>query len=239
MEDYPTVGAEIKNRVAVNHPSSRRSLASRLDLTWWRNPNARGIAEPDPRTVAPGRRPRRALSSPCPWSRRRVKRERQLQGALPQVGPLLTRLTALANIWPDRELVIALMRALTDAEAERAWILTDPAWAGRTYERATSLYLPRLSDADATRFLRAVRAARRFLDFAERTLARDAHDRLRSLVASLRPSRPPVDLTITRRPDERRDIDPHDQPPATAQGWKEVADRIAARILAERPRDAM
>ena len=136
-------------------------------------------------------------------------------------------------------MVNELARSLAAAEAQRAWILTDPAWTGRTYERATPLYLPRLSDADATRFLVAFRAARRFLDFAERTLSRERDERMRSLVASLHPSRLRDDLTITRSPDERRDIDPHDQPPVSTEGWREVASRVGARFFGEQSQPAM
>jgi hypothetical protein len=168
-----------------------------------------------------------------------VKRERRIQSELGQVGPTLARLAALANVWPDPTNIHELARALTAAEARGTWLVRDAGWTRRSYERATPFILPRRADRDATRLLKAGRAARRFIFFAERQLERERDERMRSLLATLRPRVAPREEPITRRPDERRDIDPHGQPRVGTQEWREIASRVGARFFDERPRDAM
>jgi hypothetical protein len=193
---YAIAAAVSKSHVTPHDPSATWSLTARLAATWWRNSNARGIAEPDPRTVARGASPRRALASPCPHSKRRVRRERELWSQLNQVARLDAALVKLALVWVDPEHPRALARALHEAHAGRSWTMEDPTFAGRSYERRSPLYLPRRSSADAARFRRDYRAAVAFVRFAERQLVRERAERMRSLLAGLRPpassSRPPI-----------------------------------------------
>jgi hypothetical protein len=239
MQAYSSPAGEHKTLVLLHVPSPRWSLAARLAQTWWRNPNARGIAEPDPRTVAPGRRGARSLRSPCPWSRRRVKRERKLQAYRADVGPMLARLAALANVWPDPERPRDLARALTGAEARGSWLVPDPTWTGRTYERATPFLLPRRADQDATRFIDAYQEARRFLNFADLQLRRERDARLGPLLASLRPSARPEGQPITRRPNDGKDTSSYVQLLTGTEEWRAVAARLGARVFGEPPHQAM
>ena len=229
MESYLTPTAQDKLPVAPHHPSATWSLDARLAATWWRNPNARGIAEPDPRTLAHGERPRRALRSPCPHSKRRVRCEREVEAQLNQVARLDAALMRLAAVWPDPERPRALARALHEAHAGRVWVMDDPTYAGRSYERRSRLYLPRRASADAARLRAAHRAAVVFIRFAERQLARERDERMRSLLAGLRPPPPGRDDRSLRTLTGEKDIRSEAKVVAASGEWKSVAARIEAR----------
>jgi hypothetical protein len=231
LESYPTPPAQDNLHVAPHRPSATWPLDARLAATWWRNPNARGIAEPDPRTVARGARPRRALASPCPHSKRRVRREREVHTQLAQVARLDAALVNLAAVWPDPEHPRALARELHAARGDRAWAMEDPNYEGRTYERRSPLYLPRRASADATRFRRAHRAAVAFVRFAERQLERESAERLRGLVAGLRPAPRRLDDRSLRTLTSVQDIRSEAKVVAASEEWKLVTARMARHFV--------
>jgi hypothetical protein len=206
VEVYPIAGPADKIDPALAQPR-RWNLDQRLEQTWWRNPNARGIAEADPRTVARGRRARRALRSPCPHSRRRVGREKRIDQARHQIPRVVARLYELAPRWTDAERLTEVARELEAAWNGGAWLMEDPEWNARPYAQRGPLYLPRRASAEASRFLRAYAAARRLVHFVENTLDREKRARLGSLVALVAARSAPVENRSTRSPDERRYID--------------------------------
>jgi hypothetical protein len=247
VEAYPDIAPESKNAVAVRPLEQRRCLDARKRMTWWRNPNARGIAEPDPRTVERGKRPRRALHSPCPNSRLRVRRERELTPRLNQVARLDQQLAYLATRVLDPEPLRAAAVELHAAYAGRRWMMPDPNWETRDYERATPEYLPSRSRQQATWFLRAYTDAAQLITFWELQLRRDWQARwaglrgarlprptaMHELIpaalaghAAPTPAPPPEKKNDHPQvPDDRKDIRTSEPKPA----WKETADRIARR----------
>jgi hypothetical protein len=116
-----------------------------------------------------------------------VKTERRLHTQLSEVARLDAALVRLALVWPDAEWPRVLARALTEAHAGRVWVMEDYSYEGRTYPLRSPLYLPRRSWGDVRRFRRAHKAAVAFIRFADRQLERDAAERMRGLVAGLRP----------------------------------------------------
>lgn len=247
MEAYPTVAAESKSAVIPRPLEQRRCLDARYRMTWWRNGNARGIAEPDPRTVERGKRPRRALHSPCPNSRLRRNHENELTRRLHQVARVDAQLASLTFRVPDPAPLRAAAAELHAAYDGRRWLMADPSWERRTYERATPNYLPNRSRRQATRFLHAYRSATRLVTFWELQLERDRRERYRgmpgarpagpTLVAALMPAAlatkrddpaptpPEKKNDHPQVPNERKDIKTSAEPPA----WKETAERIARR----------
>lgn len=235
MKGYASTAADVNILRTPHVPSPRWSLLARLAASWWRNKNTRGIADPDPRTVAPGARPSRTPRAPAPHSRRRTKRELQLAAQLPQVPALDRRLMELANVWPDAERPRALARTLHATERGLVCLIPVPPRERESYPLATRLYLPRRGWADAARFVEAFRAARRFLNFAERTLQRSTRERLAGLLAGLRPSPRAEGQPITRRPYGVQVIDPHGQHRSGTEDWKAAAERIGRHIVGGGP----
>lgn len=226
MEAYPNVAANDKPAVAVSVPSSAWSLERRLALTWWRNGNARGIAEPDPRTVRRGARAKRALSAPCPYSRLRSKREHKLDGYRHAVPRVVKRLLELASCWLDPAELRAHARELEAAYARGAWFIEDVEYERRQYERRGPVYLPRRSYAAASAFVVALRRARAKVRFVEAQLRRERDARMAQLLPGLRPSASRVDQRSTRTPDGRNFIDLA----ANGAAWNEKAPRVGRTI---------
>ena len=253
MESSAIAPVTVNDPVAHHQPSATWSLDARLAATWWRNPNARGIAEPDPRTVAPGARPRRALASPCPHSKRRVRRERELHTQLAQVARLDAQLVQLTTVWPEPERPRALARELHEARGDLGWVMEDPTWTTRGYERRSPVYLPRRACADAARFRRAHRAAVAFIRFADRQLHLDRENRLRALLSWLKPEEararfgaprastdegrraarpaPRSRQPITPDLDDQRDIRRETEVVAASEDLKRTLDRIERRFF--------
>jgi hypothetical protein len=150
VEVYP-IAAPADKIDPARTPRRPWTIDQRLEQTWWRNGNARGIAEPDPRTVPRGRRARRALRSPCPNSRRRLKRQRQIQTARSQVPLLIKKLDWLALHWPEPARLFAASRELAAAWGDGSWLMDDPEWKAGAGDGRSQSYLPRAAWSDGAR----------------------------------------------------------------------------------------
>lgn len=187
--------------------------------------------------------------------------ERRVEQSMKGAARMALQLGTYVRLHPEEERPRELLAAIDATHPGQGWLLDDPLWDRRTYERRTRGYLPRAAWGQAFAFLRAVqtaawwwRAAMKRLDKARdeaAALARARAARIAYLVTTASDGRARVEAErqAGAAAEEKKLINPYPdgglqnkkdaETRAKSEDWRASAARVAARNGWTPPDDAM